>query len=75
LFLILESIVLWNLFLEPISSIRERSKAQKYREMANKVMNKTPFVGKMLNNMAEKYERDAEWWNEDHRVKKRLGRW
>ena len=58
-----------------VDSSRERSRAQKYREMANKVMNKTPFVGKMLNNVADKYERDAEWWDADRRVNKRLGRW
>lgn len=58
-----------------VDSSRERLKAQEYGEMANKVMNKTPFVGKMLNNIADSYERDAEWWDQNHRVNKRLGRW
>lgn len=58
-----------------VDSSRERSKAEKYREMATKVMNKTPFVGKMLNDMAERFDRDAEWWDTDRRVKKRLCDW
>lgn len=56
-------------------SSRERSTAEKYSEMATQVMNKTPFVGQMLNNMAKKYTRDAEWWDTDHRVNKRLRGW
>lgn len=58
-----------------IDSSRERSKAKKYQEMGNKVMNKNPFVGKMLNNIADMYKKQAEWWDEDRRVNKRLGRW
>jgi hypothetical protein len=58
-----------------VDSSRERSKASKYRDMADKVMNKTPFVGKMLENMAVRYERDADYWDSNDRINTRLRGW
>ncbi|MCM2285322.1 MAG: HigA family addiction module antitoxin [Desulfobacula sp.] len=56
-------------------STREIEREEKYRTMAKKVMNKTPFVARMLNNIADGYARNAEWWNEQSRVDKRLHGW
>ena len=51
---------------------RERSLAQKYKQFSDAVMNKTPFVSRMLLNIAERYEREAEWHDTDDRVRLRL---
>ena len=56
-------------------SPKELAREEKYRTMAKKVMNKTPFVARMLNNIADGYARNAEWWKEQSRVDKRLRGW
>ena len=50
----------------------ERVLADKYRDMANSVMNKTPFVGRMLMRIAQSYDHDADWHDSDDRVRRRL---
>jgi hypothetical protein len=50
----------------------ERNLAKTYHEHADAIMNEMPFTSRMLRNMAKSYERDAEWWNSDERVRKRL---
>ncbi|HJO56399.1 MAG TPA: hypothetical protein QF423_06960 [Candidatus Scalindua sp.] len=42
------------------------------RDYAIAVRNESPFTGRMLENIAQKYERDAEWWNSEERVRQRL---
>lgn len=58
-----------------VDSSRERSQAENYSGMASKIMNKHPFTAKMLRDIARMYERDAEYWDEDARVNKRLRGW
>lgn len=55
-----------------ISGTQERELAQKYRDFAERVMNKTPFVGRMLSNIAESYENQATWHDTHARERKRL---
>jgi addiction module HigA family antidote len=52
----------------------ERELANKYHRFADEVMNKTPFVGRMLASIAKSYEYDAKMWDSDGRVQKRLQR-
>lgn len=58
-----------------VDSSRERSRVENYSGMASKIMNKYPFTAKMLRDIAHMYERDAEHWDEDARVNKRLRGW
>ena len=58
-----------------VDSSNERARAEKYREMAGKVINQHPFVGRMLNRIAKHYDRDAERWETEHRIEKRLRGW
>ena len=51
----------------------DRSLADKYRNFAESVMNKTPFVGRMLLKIAQSYEEDAKRHDTDYRVRRRLG--
>jgi len=51
---------------------KERGLVDRYRAYAERVINKTPFVGRMLLNLAESYEREAEWHDTDDRVNARL---
>ena len=51
---------------------KERRLADTYRAYAERIINKTPFVGRMLLNIAESYEREAEWHDTDDRVNMRL---
>ena len=46
--------------------------AKTYHEHADALMNEMPFTSRMLRNLASSYERDAEWWNSDERVRRRL---
>jgi len=50
-----------------ISKIKSANNAE-----FKQVINKTPFVGRMLINLAESYEREAEWHDTDDRVNARL---
>lgn len=56
----------------PVDEAPERELAKKYRDFAERVMNTTPFVGRMLLRIAESYEHDADWYDTDDRVRKRL---
>lgn len=56
-------------------SSEEQSKAARYREMASKIKNKTPFVAKMLRELADMYHRNAEWSDEHDRISRRLHRY
>lgn len=51
---------------------QEHELAEKYRNLSEKVMNKTPLVGRMLLNIAESYEHDANWHDTDDKVRRRL---
>ena len=51
----------------------DRTLAEKYRNFAESVMNKTPFVGRMLLKIAQSYEEDAKRHDTDYRVRRRLG--
>lgn len=55
-----------------VDSSTEKEKAEKYRKMAERVINQHPFVGKMLNNIAKEYDQDADRWETEHRIEKRL---
>jgi hypothetical protein len=57
-----------------VDSQQELDLAKKYHDFADAVMNETPFVGRMLLNIARSYERDAEWHDSDDRVRRRLRR-
>jgi len=61
--------------LEPVDTLRKKGKAEKYKQMAEKVMNKTPFVGKMLLNISQMHLQDAMRWESDDRIRKRLKGW
>ena len=50
----------------------DRALADKYRNFAESVMNKTPFVGRMLLKIAQSYEEDAKRHDTDYRVRRRL---
>lgn len=56
-------------------STKERNLAEEYRAMAKKMENRRPFTSLLLNKIAQGYDSDAEWWEEDHRVNKRLRGW
>ena len=57
---------------QPDDGAPERNLAEKYRNMAKNIMNKTPFVARMLNRIADSYIHDAEWHDTDGRVRERL---
>jgi addiction module HigA family antidote len=59
----------------PPDGAPERALSEKYRDFGRRVMNKTPFVGRMLFRIADSYERDAKWHDADHRVRRRLRGW
>lgn len=56
----------------PADGAPERKLAKKYRDFSEKIMNKTPFVSRMLLNIAQSYEHDADWHDTDDRVQRRL---
>lgn len=58
--------------MRPIDEARERALADKYRNFAERVRNKTPFVGRMLLRIAKSYEYDADRYVTDDRVQRRL---
>ena len=58
--------------MQPVDESRERDLAEKYRIFAERVMNKTPFVGRMLLKIAQGYEEDAKRHDTDYRVRRRL---
>lgn len=60
---------------EIVNVLKKKNQSDKYRKMAEKVMNKTPFVGRMLMNISKSYMRDAEHWEADHSLRKRLKDW
>jgi hypothetical protein len=64
-----------NATFRSVNAERERSKSADFREMSKKVANKYPFVAKMLANIAKSYDRDAERWEADGRVSKRIRGW
>lgn len=51
---------------------QEREEAAKYREYAEKIINSYPFVGRMLMNICEDYQRRGEWEDTEGKVRKRL---
>lgn len=55
-----------------VDSERELRTAAQYRENATKVIDEYPFTGRILMNLAKSYERDAERWDSDDRVRRRL---
>jgi DNA-binding transcriptional regulator YhcF (GntR family) len=56
----------------PRDDAPEHELAKKYQSFANKVMNETPFVGRMLMRIADSYKHDAEWHDTDDRVQRFL---
>ncbi len=58
-----------------VDSNRERKSAENFRKMAEKVLNRHPFVGRMLTRLAASYDHHAEIWDADARVTKRLRGW
>ena len=56
----------------PEDGAPERGLAKKYRDFAGRVMNATPFVSRMLLRIAESYEHDADWYDSNDRVRRRL---
>ena len=61
-----------GLEMRPVDGARERALADKYSNFAERVRNKTPFVGRMLLRMAKSYEDDADRHVTDNRVQRRL---
>jgi len=55
-----------------VDSNAELGLAEKYHKYAKAVRNEAPFTGRMLERIAKQYERDAEWWNSEDRVRRRL---
>jgi hypothetical protein len=47
---------------------QERELAQQYREKSDRIRFESPFVARVLDSVAESYEREAKWWDE-------RGRW
>ena len=58
--------------MQTVDEASERDLANKYRNFAERVMNKTPFVGRMLLRIAQSYEDDAKRHDTDYRVRRRL---
>ena len=51
---------------------QERDLAKVYRSHEAKLGKKYPFVGRLLENIAKGYDRDAEWHDTDAEISKRL---
>lgn len=51
---------------------QERELVAKYRGWAQRVSNEYPFTGRLLEQIARSYERDAEWQDTDANLRKRL---
>ena len=58
-----------------VDSNRERTSAESFRKMAEKVFNRYPFVGRMLTELAASYDHHADIWDADARVTRRLRGW
>jgi hypothetical protein len=51
---------------------QERMLAAKYRAMAERLHFEYPYVGGILESIADSYEREAGWWDSEENVAKRL---
>ena len=55
-----------------VDADRERATAASYRDDAAKIGNEYPFTAKILRDIAKSFDRDAEYWDRDGRVQRRL---
>jgi hypothetical protein len=46
---------------------QERELAEKFRQRADRIRFDTPFVARVLDSVAQSYEREAQWWAERDR--------
>ena len=51
---------------------QERNIAQRYRECAHERRFEFPFVGKLLDRIAESFEKEAKWWDEETYLQTKL---
>jgi hypothetical protein len=56
-----------------VSSLRPRDLAEKYRNWARQLAFEYPYVAGVVEGIAQRYDQEAEMWDSESAVRRRLG--